>query len=112
MRANGADHVVRTDVPDLRESFRKQIFAAVGKGGADVIIDMVGASCLNDNLSAAALKGRIVGVGRMGGRHAQFDLDFMALRRITMIGVTTIVLAPAIHMRHRHRESAEQCKSS
>ena len=70
------------------ESTVDKVMAATGGKGADVIIDMVGASCLNDNLSAAALKGRIVGVGRMGGRHAQFDLDFVALRRITMIGVT------------------------
>src|SRR5688572_8537417 len=27
-RAAGADHVVRTDEPDLRESFRRQVFAA------------------------------------------------------------------------------------
>ena len=28
---SGADHVVRTDVPDLRESFRKQVFDARGQ---------------------------------------------------------------------------------
>src|SRR5690606_3586723 len=29
-RANGAHHVVRTDIDDLREGFREQVFAAVG----------------------------------------------------------------------------------
>lgn len=56
--------------------------------GADVVIDMLGGSCLNDNLHAAALRGRIVMVGRMGGARGELDLDRVALRRLTLIGVT------------------------
>ena len=41
-RASGADHVVRTDAPDLRESFRRQVFAAVGRDGVNLIVDPVG----------------------------------------------------------------------
>jgi len=35
-----------------------------------------------------ALEGRLIGVGRLGGRDARIDLDFLALRRLQLIGVT------------------------
>src|SRR4029077_1510386 len=38
-KASGADHIIDTGVPNLRDSLREQVYAAVGKRGADVIID-------------------------------------------------------------------------
>lgn len=70
------------------ENTVERVMAATDGRGADVIIDMLGGSCLHDNLHAAALRGRIVMVGRMGGAKGELDLDRMALRRLTMIGVT------------------------
>jgi NADPH:quinone reductase len=56
--------------------------------GADLIIDNVGASVLHDNMAAARVTGRIVQVGRLGGRHAEIDLDELARKRLTLVGVT------------------------
>ena len=56
--------------------------------GAHLIIDNVGASMLGDNIAAARITGRIVQVGRLGGRRAEIDLDELARKRLTLVGVT------------------------
>ncbi len=56
--------------------------------GVDVIIDNVGAAVLEDSLAAAAIRGRIVQVGRLGGRNGHVDLDELARKRVSLIGVT------------------------
>jgi NADPH:quinone reductase len=56
--------------------------------GADLIIDNVGASVLHDNVAAARVTGRIVQVGRLGGRNTEIDLDELARKRLTLVGVT------------------------
>ncbi|MGB6457670.1 MAG: zinc-binding dehydrogenase [Streptosporangiaceae bacterium] len=56
--------------------------------GAHLIIDSVGASVLADNIAATRVTGRIVQVGRLGGRHAEIDLDELARKRLTLVGVT------------------------
>ncbi|MET0458493.1 MAG: zinc-binding dehydrogenase [Ilumatobacteraceae bacterium] len=56
--------------------------------GIDVVVDNVGASALTDNIAVAALGGRIVQVGRLGGRRAEIDLDELARKRISLVGVT------------------------
>jgi len=63
--------------------------------GVDVIVDNVGASALADNIAAAAVLGRIVQVGRLGGRHGELDLDELARKRISLIGVTFRTRTPA-----------------
>jgi len=39
-------------------------------------------------MKAAAVLGRIVNVGRLGGAKGEFDFDLHALKRISYIGVT------------------------
>jgi NADPH2:quinone reductase len=56
--------------------------------GADLIVDLVSGSAVNQNLEAAALRARIVNVGRLGGMTGEFDFDLHALKRIDYIGVT------------------------
>jgi NADPH2:quinone reductase len=68
--------------------FADAALALTGNRGVDVILDTVGASALAGNLRCAALGGRIVGVGRMGGRTAEIDLDLLARKRLKLIGVT------------------------
>jgi NADPH2:quinone reductase len=80
----GPDQVINPRAENTVE----RVMAATSGRGVDVIIDMLGGSCLNDNLHAAALRGRIVMVGRMGGARGELDLDRVALRRLTLIGVT------------------------
>ncbi|HLY82268.1 MAG TPA: zinc-binding dehydrogenase [Acidimicrobiales bacterium] len=69
------------------EDFAKAAIDHTGKG-IDVIIDNVGASVLAGNVAAAAIKGRIVQVGRLGGRLAEVDLDELARKRLSLVGVT------------------------
>ncbi len=45
-------------------------------------------------MKAAAILGRIVNVGRLGGMKGEFDFDLHALRRIDYIGVTFRTRSP------------------
>jgi NADPH2:quinone reductase len=65
-----------------------QVREATGGRGVDVIIDQVSAPVANANMRAAAVLGRIVNVGRLGGAKGEFDYDLHALKRISYIGVT------------------------
>ncbi len=56
--------------------------------GVDVIIDNVGAAVLEASVASMAIKGRMVQVGRLGGRIGSLDLDELARKRISLIGVT------------------------
>jgi NADPH:quinone reductase len=65
-----------------------EVLRATGGKGVDLIVDQVSASVANDNMKAAAIRGRIVNVGRLGGFKGEFNFDLHALRRIDYIGVT------------------------
>lgn len=71
-----------------KEDTVEAVMAATDGHGADVIIDMVAGATADMHLRAAALRGRIVNVGRMGGMRAEIDFDRLALRRLSLIGVT------------------------
>jgi NADPH2:quinone reductase len=62
--------------------------AATEGKGVDLIVDQVSGAVANQNLKAAAVLGRIVNVGRLGGTRAEFNFDLHALKRIDYIGVT------------------------
>jgi len=85
--ANGADHVVRTDVPDLREHFRQQVFAAVGKRGVDLIIDPVGGDVFDASLRTIAWCGRLVIVGFAAGRVPEIKTGYILVKNISLIGL-------------------------
>jgi NADPH2:quinone reductase len=61
---------------------------ATGGKGVDLIVDLVSGGVANQNLEAAAVLGRIVNVGRLGGMSGEFNFDVHALKRIDYIGVT------------------------
>jgi len=84
LREYGADLALDTKDPGWADAVLK---ATDGKG-VDLIVDQISASVANDNLKAAAIKGRIVNVGRLGGFKGEFDFDLHALKRIDYIGVT------------------------
>ena len=69
-------------------SWPDQVQDATGGRGVDVIVDQISAGVANGNLKAAAVLGRIVNVGRLGGSHGDFDFDLHAFKRVTYIGVT------------------------
>jgi NADPH2:quinone reductase len=69
-------------------SWPDALIAASGGKGVDVVVDMVSGPAVNLCMKAAALRGRIVNVGRLGGVKADFDFDLHAARRLDYIGVT------------------------
>lgn len=81
-----ATPVVAVDVlnDDLTASLRDH----GSPSGADIVIDMIGGSALTANIAALAVGGRMVQVGRLGGRQAAIDLDDVARKRLTIVGVT------------------------
>jgi len=86
-RASGADHLVRTDAPDLRENLRAQVFTAVGKRGVDVVIDSVGGEVFNASLRALAWCGRVVTVGFASGQIPEIKLGLILVKNISVIGL-------------------------
>ena len=80
----GCDVGIDTTDPTWPEQVKK---ATDGKG-VDLIVDLVSGGVANGNLAAAAILGRIINVGRLGGMKGEFDFDQHALKRIDYIGVT------------------------
>jgi NADPH2:quinone reductase len=80
----GCDIAVDTTDPAWPDQVKK---ATDGKG-VNLIVDLVSGGVANGNLAAAAILGRIVNVGRLGGMKGEFDFDQHALKRIDYIGVT------------------------
>jgi NADPH2:quinone reductase len=84
LQAQGLDVGINTQSEDVVARVSK---ATAGKG-ADLVIDMIGGPVINQNMQAAAVRGRIIDVGRMGGLKGEIDLDLHSLKRISFIGVT------------------------
>lgn len=69
--------------------FADEIARLTDGKGVDVILDIVGASYFNQNLSALSRDGRLVIIGFMGGRFVeQFDVQALMLKRATVTGST------------------------
>lgn len=86
-KRNGADHVVRTDVPDLRDAFRKQVYAAVGARGVDVIVDPVGGDVFDASLRVIAWCGRLVVVGFAEGRIPEIKAGYVLVKNMSLVGL-------------------------
>lgn len=65
-----------------------RVRSLTGGKGVDLIVDMVSAGTIDAGMKAAAIRGRIVNVGRLGGKTGEFDFDLHALKRLEYIGVT------------------------
>jgi NADPH2:quinone reductase len=84
LRELGAHEVIDPGKP----AWVDEVMAATGKRGIDVIIDNVGGPMLADNIRALAIKGRLVSVGRNAGQVGECNLDEVARKRVSIIGVT------------------------
>jgi NADPH2:quinone reductase len=90
LKEYGADLAIDTKKPNWSED----VLQATGGKGVNVIIDMVSASVANENMKAAAVLGRIINVGRLGGGRGEFDYNLHANKRIAYIGVTHRTRSP------------------
>jgi NADPH:quinone reductase len=84
VRALGADVVVDHRSDDVVAAVRD----ATGGRGVDVVLDVLGAGALADNLGVLALEGRLVVIGLQRGRRAEIDLNLLMARRATVSGTT------------------------
>jgi NADPH2:quinone reductase len=80
----GCDLAIDSTTPGWPEEAKM----ATGGKGVDLIVDLVSGPMANQNLAAAAILGRIVNVGRLGGMKGEFDFDLHAAKRIEYVGVT------------------------
>ncbi|MCI0466618.1 MAG: NAD(P)H-quinone oxidoreductase [Beijerinckiaceae bacterium] len=81
----GADFAIDYKTQDFVEEVRK----ITGKKGADVVLDMVGGTYLQRNLSVMAFEGRLVQIGFLQSAFAEkFDMRPIILRRLTLTGST------------------------
>lgn len=80
----GADAAIDT----LQTDWAEQVHKSNGDEGVDLVIDQLSGPYGTGNLQACKVLGRIVNVGRLAGRFAEFDFDLHALKRISYIGVT------------------------
>lgn len=84
-RTLGADHAIDYKTQDFVEAVR----TIVGKRGVDVILDMVGGSYIEKNLSLLALEGRLVQIAFLDTSIVKtFNFMPMMLKRLTLTGST------------------------
>lgn len=77
----GADIAINYAEEDFPESLRAQN----GGKGADVILDVVGAKYLKQNIDALAEYGRLVVIGLQGGTKGELDLGKLLKKRAAII---------------------------
>ncbi len=80
-RKLGADLVINYKTQDFETEVREA-------GGADVILDMVGAEYVQKNISAAKVGGRIVNIAYMQGAKVELNLMPLMLKRLSLNGTT------------------------
>ncbi|CAN5625798.1 NAD(P)H-quinone oxidoreductase [soil metagenome] len=85
----GLDFAVVTEtdlVADNPEYFAEIINDKTKEKGVDVILDLVGASYFAANLESLAQTGRLILVGLVSGRTAEFNLGTALAKRLKIIG--------------------------
>src|SRR3954447_1571496 len=85
--------VCRSLGADVAVSYRNQDFveevrSATDGGGADVILDNMGAKYLGRNIDALATEGRLVVIGMQGGSKGELDLGALMRKRGAVISTS------------------------
>lgn len=68
------------------QDFVQVVQEATGGQGVNVVLDFVGSPYLARNMGAAAVLGRIVVIGLLGGAKAEIDLGILMRKRLTVVG--------------------------
>jgi len=77
------------------EDFTQVVRDVTGGNGADVILDIMGASYLARNIGALATEGRLVVIGLQGGARSELDLGALLTRRLSVHATTLRARPPA-----------------
>lgn len=83
-KAMGADHVFNYKTEDWFTAAQ----TAAGKGGINVILDMVGGDYVAKNLKLLAIEGRLCQIAFLQGSKVELDLVMLMLKRQTLTGST------------------------
>jgi NADPH2:quinone reductase len=75
-------------IDSKKQDFAEAVLDATQGRGVDVVIDNVGGDTLPGNIRCAAVKCRIINVGRLGKWTGEVNLDEHSKKRIRHIGVT------------------------
>jgi putative PIG3 family NAD(P)H quinone oxidoreductase len=67
------------------EDFPAAVRVATGGRGADVVLDIIGAGYLGQNIDTLATGGRLVIIGLQGGNTAEINLGTMLAKRCTVV---------------------------
>lgn len=86
-KAGGADHIIDTSVPDLRNALREQVFAATSQRGVDIAIDQVGGEVFDASLRSLAWCGRMLVIGFASGRIPEIKAGYVLVKNISIIGL-------------------------
>ncbi|CAN5352162.1 NAD(P)H-quinone oxidoreductase [soil metagenome] len=86
----GAEVAIDHHAGDVVEA----VLAATGGRGVDLVLDVLGAGALADNLAMLATGGRLVVIGLQRGARAEIDLGLLLARRLT-VAATTLRSRPA-----------------
>lgn len=80
----GADVVINYKEQDWVATTKE----ATGKAGVDVVLDMVGGSYIQKNISVLGMDGRYAFIAFLGGPTAEVNFAHVMMKRITMSGST------------------------
>lgn len=84
-RALGADHVINyRDTPE----WGKAVLDLTGGNGADLVVEVGGAGTINQSLVAAAVGGRILVIGVLGGRSQELLMPAIFGKNLRIIGIS------------------------
>ena len=70
------------------EGLAEAVRTATGGKGIDLAIDIVGGPTLAETVAVLAMGGRLVNIGRMGGRLGELDMDRLSFFGLRIIGVS------------------------
>ncbi|MGW1420029.1 zinc-binding dehydrogenase [Bradyrhizobium manausense] len=79
---------LQVGIDSKSRDFVKAVLDATDGHGADVIVENIGGETLPGDVACAAVKCRIVNVGRLGKWTAEVNLDEHSKKRIKLIGVS------------------------
>lgn len=84
---SGADHIIRLDTDNLRDTLRQQVYAVTNNQGVDIVIDPVGGDTFDASLRALAWQGRVVVIGFAAGRIPTIKANYLLVKNITVSGL-------------------------
>ena len=85
--AAGADTMIDLSTPDLRESLRAQVFAAISDHGVDIIVDPLGGEIFEAAIRAIAWRGRVVVLGFAAGGIPSLKINYLMLKNMEISGL-------------------------